>query len=222
MKKQLILIICCAIFQLFASRTGHDPLLDSSSYTKTQKKSGGILVTYNEDFYDLQTQDFLNFDEEGYFRTTYEYIMDGETRLFLSRTITDLVCVEVKPTDPEELLSCVWKAQESMKHRINHHVPAGGRTVTQWELKQGFNIFHYEYTLTVGKIFGMENRQEKELSGFVISKTSVRTGQLTGKKGKNTWYNDPSGQGSNGLEPQTELEREAVFRNLFPKYASII
>ncbi len=225
MKKQfLMMIVCCAVFQLFASRVGgeSESLLDPNSYTKTVKKSGGTLITYNGDLYDLQTQEFLGVDEEGYFRTAYEYIMDGEAQLFLSRTLTDLICVDAKPTSVEELSACVWVVQESIVRQRNHHVPAGGKTISQWQIKEGFNIFHYNYTLTIERIFGLESGQEKEMTSFIKGKSFGRTGQLTGKKGKNTWYNDPTGQGSNGLEPQTELEREAVFRSLFSEYAFMI
>jgi hypothetical protein len=221
MKKQFLFLVCLGAFQLFASRVGgeSDSFLVPNSYTKTSKRSGGTLVQYNGEFYDLQTQEFLEVDEAGYFRTTYEYIMDGETQLFLSRGVTDLICVEAKPATSEELLNCVWSIKETTSCNVNHHIPSGGRTVTQWELKQGFNIFHYSYTLTIEKIFGLENRQEKELSSALLDKIIQRTGQLTGKKGKDTWYNDPSGQGSNGLLPQNASEEEAEFRKLFPAYA---
>ena len=224
MRKQLILVICCGIFQLFASRIGgeHESLLNPASYAKTQKKSGGVLVRYNEDFYDLQRQEFLEVDEGGYFRTAYEYIMDGETKLFLSRVVTDLISVDRKPVTQEGLLNSVWFVQDSITRTVNHHMPAGGRTLTQFELKQGFNIFHYNYALTIRRVFGLENGEEKELLCHVSSKTIQRVGQLTGKKGKDTWYNDPAGQGSNGFAPQNASEEEAEFRKWFPGYAHLI
>lgn len=224
MRKILVMLICCGMFQLFASRTGEGGanFLDPDLYTKTQKRSGGYLVTYNEDFYDLQTQEVLEADEEGYFRTAYEYIMDGETKLFLSRVVTDLISVDRKPVTQEGLLNSVWFVQDSITRTVNHHMPAGGRTLTQFELKQGFNIFHYNYALTIRRVFGLENGEEKELLCDVSSKAIQRVGQLTGKKGKDTWYNDPAGQGSNGFAPQNASEEEAEFRKWFPGYAHLI
>jgi len=41
-----MMIVCCAVFQLFASRVGgeSEPLLDPNSYTRIVKKSGGTLI----------------------------------------------------------------------------------------------------------------------------------------------------------------------------------
>lgn len=236
MKKQfLMMVICCATLQLFASRVGgeSESLLDPSSYTKTQKRSGGIAVTYNGGLYDLQTQEFLEVDGEGYFRTTYEYIMDEETQLFLSRNITDLECVEEKPSSEEELLNCVWKvSRDETRYQVNHRYLGdelnsftfSGCRISQFQIKDGaFRMYRNGYRLRFLDFVGMKEGHEVTVYTEVADKFFDQSQtEVNIKKGGKPWASNPTGQGSAGEEPKTEVELLSRFKNLFPEYSSFL
>ncbi len=235
MRKVLVMLICCGMFQLFASRTGEggSNFLDPDLYTKTQKKSGGYLITYNEDFYDLQTQEVLEADAEGYFRTAYEYIMDGETKLFLSSAVTELVCVDTKPSSGEELLNCVWQAsRDETRYQVNHRYLGneagsftfGGCRISQFQLKDGaFRMYRNGYRLRFFDFVGVREGREEVVYTEVADKFFDQSStEVNIKKGGKPWMSNPTGQGSSGEEPKSEVELLNRFKSLFPEYSSLL
>lgn len=143
----------------------------------------------------------------------------GKAYLSEEDTVTKIFPhVAVRPESVEERASVLWKATESTTRTLQHHVPTGGKKFTQWELKQGFHIYKYDYTCSVVSLWGLIDGQEKPITVVELGRSCVRRDKITGPRGKDTWYNDPAGQGSNGPEPQEEVEKLERFKTLFPQY----
>lgn len=138
--------------------------------------------------------------------------------------------LDQRPVREEELRGCLWKVRETITRTQNNHryienesgtFTFGGQQLTQFRVKSGaFRIYEGRYSLTVEHLMGIQGDNEVSLRSVVVSQNYQRGGETCKKKSGQPYFNDPSGQGSAGEEPQSETEVNQKFRQLFPKYFS--
>lgn len=190
------------------------PILDASAYTRIPVANGGDMILKEGTLYHVQKHVVWDHQEGISYRTTFDHIDDIAKNLFLSvENRLPLLHVNEKPNEIADRSNVLWKVTRNREQPRQHHIPTG-KAISQWQVKDGFEMFTFRYVQTNEDLYGLVNGSEVVLRSIVLSRNLVRGAQVSGKKGKTTWYNDPSGQGSNGLVP-SEAELPAVFRSMF-------
>jgi hypothetical protein len=122
--------------------------------------------------------------------------------------------LDVRPEKSEEEI-CLWIVKSVLQITRNHHTSTGGM-LTQFVIKDGFRIDTYHYTREITRLFRVVDGVDTVLNTEIVNHDPVKGAQLVGKKGKAIWFNDPAGQGSNGLCPSTQAEIKAAYDYLLP------
>lgn len=164
-------------------------------------------------------------------RITIEYIGKLSDKLFLAVGKDTFVHVDPKPESAEAIANVLWKnrrviAREQVNHRFLGDEPSsltfGGCRITQFRVKSGtFRMYRNRYEVTVDDYVGMINDVETVVFTRFVEKSFVESNvEVNIKKGGKAWMSNPSGQGSDGEQPDTEVALNGKYRQLFPEYAA--
>ena len=189
-------------------------ILDASDYARIPVANGGDMILKEGTLYPVRKHVVWDHQDGISYRTTFEHIDDIAKNLYLSvENRLPLLHVNEKPNEIADRSNVLWKVTRNREQTRQHHIPTG-KAISQWQVKDGFEIYTFRYVQTNEDLYGLVDGSEVVLRSIVLSRNLVRGAQLSGKKGKTTWYNNPSGQGSNGLVPSA-AELPAVFCSMF-------
>ncbi len=138
--------------------------------------------------------------------------------------------VDVKPERAEDLANVLWKeprkvvSREQVNHRFLGDEPSsltfGGCRFTQFRIKKGaFRMYRNRYEVALDDYMGIESGVERVIFTKFVGKSFVESNvEVNVKKQGKPWMSDPTGQGSAGEQPDTEVRLNEKFRQLFPEY----
>lgn len=191
------------------------PTASVSAFTRIPVAGGSFMILLNGQLYQEQSKSIWShvYEENISVKNFGTFIeVNGEKIITSEPTAEYFPHVDERPKD--DLTSVLWKKNETSERVLQHHI-TGGKVFSQWEFKGSFQIFKYRYQQTVTHLLGLVDGTETILDTRVVSRDLSQVGQILGKKGKDTWSTDPQGQGSHGIYPQTEADKQAKFKELF-------